>query len=927
MAVDTDKLMEFVGSAIGDLGATLAAGGVVIGHRLGLYTALAQGPATPEQLAERTGCHPRYLTEWLRSQAAGGYVSYDPDDRQFAMSEEQAFALTDPAGPVYLPGAFLLALASLRSEPRITEAFRTGAGVGWHEHHEDLFTGCELFFRPGYLANLTTELDPRARRRRGEAGRRRHASPTSAAGWGVQPADGAGLPARVDRRVGLPRRVDRAGPQGAVEAGVGDRVQFEVASAQTFAGSGYDLVTSFDCLHDMGDPLGAARHVRAALAPDGTWMVVEPAAGDRVEDNLNPVGRVYYSALDVPLRAERAVPAGRLRARRAGGRGGDPAAGHRRRVHPVPAGGRDPVQHRLRGPSLGERCGRGNPTSRASSSGTGCGSATSPRRRGPDRPAPPVLGDPARAALEGAGAVPGPPVPGDHDGGPGQRPGGPPDRRRGLPRRGVRRGRRGGAGHGRGVGGVRLRPVRGRAVRPAAGRPAPGPGARCDHPGARYPAASWPDFHQPRASYEGWQKANKHYWLADYRGWAEFFFTQVFTEPHSLKQREDGVAWALGTDAETLLLTGRDTAHGNTPADAEAVCRQVRCPVLVVHGDRDAVVPYQAAVALAGWTGAELVTLGGSGHAPTLRDPVRVNLLIRDFVERVAGGRRPPTTWTRPRSRRRRALFVCSPIGLGHVRRDLAIADELRLLRPDLEIDWLTQDPVPRPVAGACAMVRERVPVAAPMQSWMVPERVAATPIHSVRAARTVPVPVPERVRAAPTATAAALMVPVRVTAGVKEERIQPAGVTADRIQQAAAMRRAVGSLSAALPVERPPRRWTQRPRLHHRPGSSQGYRCERHDAELLGQHAQSDAGEQPGPDTPPQRRSIATSRRSTATTTSASPSTTTNAAPIPMIVVSGDPYTRTQNASLHDPLFTSMWYQPTPMSLMSLMCNTSVNR
>ena len=154
---------------------------------------------------------------------------------------------------------------------------------------------------------------------------------------------------------------------------------------------------------------------------------------------------------------------------------------------------------------------------------------------------------------------------------------------------------------------------------------------------ARYPAASWPDFHQPRASYEGWQKANKHYWLADYRGWAEFFFTQVFTEPHSLKQREDGVAWALGTDAETLLLTGRDTAHGNTPADAEAVCRQVRCPVLVVHGDQDAVVPYQAAVALAGWTGAELVTLGGSGHAPTLRDPVRVNLLIRDFVERVAG--------------------------------------------------------------------------------------------------------------------------------------------------------------------------------------------------------------------------------------------------------------------------------------------------
>jgi hypothetical protein len=189
----------------------------------------------------------------------------------------------------------------------------------------------------------------------------------------------------------------------------------------------------------------------------------------------------------------------------------------------------------------------------------------------------------------------------------------------------------------------------------------------------------------------------------------------VFTEPHSLKQREDGVAWALGTDAETLLLTGRDTAHGNTPADAEAVCRQVRCPVLVVHGDQDAVVPYQAAVALAGWTGAELVTLRGSGHTPTLRDPVRVNLLIRDFVERVAGRPRPPVTWTRPRSRRRRALFVCSPIGLGHVRRDLAIADELRRLRPDLEIDWLTQDPVTRVLA-------ERGERVHPASRWLASE-------------------------------------------------------------------------------------------------------------------------------------------------------------------------------------------------------------
>jgi SAM-dependent methyltransferase len=296
MAVDMDKLMGFVGTVMGDLGATLSAGGVVIGHRLGLYKALAEGPATPEQLADRTGCHPRYLTEWLRSQAAGGYMSYDPATGAFAMSEEQAFALTDPAGPVYLPGAFLLALASLRSEPRITEAFRTGEGVGWHEHHEDLFTGCELFFRPGYLANLTTSWIPAL-----DGVESKLAAGAKVADIGCGLGSSSLLMAQAYPRTSITgsdyhdASIDQA-RKAAVDAGVAERVTFEVASAQTFAGSGYDLVTSFDCLHDMGDPLGAARHVREALAPDGTWLVVEPAAGDRVEDNLNPVGRVYYSA-------------------------------------------------------------------------------------------------------------------------------------------------------------------------------------------------------------------------------------------------------------------------------------------------------------------------------------------------------------------------------------------------------------------------------------------------------------------------------------------------------------------------------------------------------------------------------------------------------------------------------------------------------
>jgi SAM-dependent methyltransferase len=296
MAVDDDKLMQLLGQFVGDLGATMAAGGVVIGHRLGLYRALAEGAATPEQLAERTGCHPRYLAEWLRGQAAGGYVGYHPATGTFDMSEEQAFALTDPSGPVYLPGAFLLALAALRAEPRITEAFRTGEGMGWHEHHEDLFTGTELFFRPGYLANLTANWIPSL-----------DGVEAKLTAGGTVADIGCGLGAST---VLMAQAYPRARVVGSdyhdasielarkhsVDAGVADRATFELASAQSFTGTGYDLVTSFDCLHDMGDPLGAARHVREALAPDGTWMVVEPAAGDRVEDNLNPVGRMYYSA-------------------------------------------------------------------------------------------------------------------------------------------------------------------------------------------------------------------------------------------------------------------------------------------------------------------------------------------------------------------------------------------------------------------------------------------------------------------------------------------------------------------------------------------------------------------------------------------------------------------------------------------------------
>jgi ubiquinone/menaquinone biosynthesis C-methylase UbiE len=295
MAIDNDKLQEFLHKFVGDLGATVAAGSVVIGGKLGLYRALSEAPATADELAARTHTNPRYVAEWLRGQAAGGYVEYDVASDSYSMTPEQAFALADPDGAVYAPGAFLLALGALKAEPRITDAFRSGAGLGWHQHDNDVFLGCEQFFRPGYIANLIPAWIPALD----------GVQDKLAAGATV--ADiGCGLGASTillaqeypnsrftgsdyhDGSIELARK--RAG-----EAGVADRVSFEVASASSFTGSGYDLAATFDCLHDMGDPLGAAKHVRQALKPDGTWLVVEPAAADDIAGNMNPVGRTYYS--------------------------------------------------------------------------------------------------------------------------------------------------------------------------------------------------------------------------------------------------------------------------------------------------------------------------------------------------------------------------------------------------------------------------------------------------------------------------------------------------------------------------------------------------------------------------------------------------------------------------------------------------------
>ena len=294
MTIDQDKLNELLGRFVTDLGATIAAGGVVIGHRLGLYRALVDQPSTAESLARRTGTDPRYVAEWLRCQAAGGYADYDPATEQFSLTEEQAFALADPQGPLYAPGAFLLALGALRAESQITDAFRTGSGMGWHEHHEDVFSGCEMFFRPGYLANLTSAWLPALDGvERKLAGGGRVADVGCGHGASSVLLAEAYPGSRIQGSDYHPGSIDTARKRAA-EAGVADRVRFETASAQTFSGTGYDLVATFDCLHDMGDPVGAARHIRDALDADGTWLIVEPAAGDAPADNLNPVGRVYY---------------------------------------------------------------------------------------------------------------------------------------------------------------------------------------------------------------------------------------------------------------------------------------------------------------------------------------------------------------------------------------------------------------------------------------------------------------------------------------------------------------------------------------------------------------------------------------------------------------------------------------------------------
>ncbi|MHB1020874.1 MAG: class I SAM-dependent methyltransferase [Acidobacteriaceae bacterium] len=296
-AIDPDKLNALLGQAVQDMGAALQAPLVLIGDKLGLYRAMADGThLTPAALANRTGTSEHYLREWLNANAAGHLVEYDAENDTYFMTPEEALALASDDTPVHLPGFYYMLASLIKDEEKLEEIYRTGKGMGWHEHEKDLFEGTERFFRPTYLASLVSSWIPaldgveeklKAGARVADVGCG-HGASTLLMAKSYPASQFFGFDYHVPS-------IEKARAK-AEAAGVADRVKFEVASAKAFPGKGYDLVAFFDCLHDMGDPAGAARHVRQSLASDGTWMIVEPFANDSTAANLTPIGRIFYSA-------------------------------------------------------------------------------------------------------------------------------------------------------------------------------------------------------------------------------------------------------------------------------------------------------------------------------------------------------------------------------------------------------------------------------------------------------------------------------------------------------------------------------------------------------------------------------------------------------------------------------------------------------
>ena len=339
---DEAKLQAFLEHVVGDMGAAMHAALVVIGDKLGLYQAMTgAGPLTAQELAQKTGTNERYVREWLNANAASGFVTYDSSTRRYTLPPEQAFALST----MDIPGAFHVISACFKDEPKITQAFRTGEGVGWHEHDANLFFGTERFFRPNYAANLMSAWIPALD---GIEDRLKRGANVADVGCGHGASTMLMAKAFPKSRfygfdyhsgsIEYARHV--AGRDGLL-----DQITFEVASAKSYpANGGYDLVAFFDCLHDMGDPVGAAKHVRSTLKPDGAWMIVEPFAHDLPHENHNPIGRIYYFGFDDDLHAgfPGAGSGGRLGC--PGRRGANWQGSSRGRLHAFPARRRNTIQ-------------------------------------------------------------------------------------------------------------------------------------------------------------------------------------------------------------------------------------------------------------------------------------------------------------------------------------------------------------------------------------------------------------------------------------------------------------------------------------------------------------------------------------------------------------------------------------------------------
>jgi 2-polyprenyl-3-methyl-5-hydroxy-6-metoxy-1,4-benzoquinol methylase len=294
--LNEERLQNYLHKMVGDLGAAASGSLVVTGDRLGLYKAIAEnGPVTASELAENTVTNERYVREWLSTQAASGYVDYDAQSNKFSMNPEQQAVFADENSPYFMTGGYYSIAAMYTDEPMLTAAFTTGEGIGWGEHHGCLFCGAAKFFRPSYQANLVSSWIPSLEGDVVEKLKKGAKVADVGCGHGISTAIMAqAFPNSTFVGYDFHESSIEDARKNATNAGV-TNVTFEVATAKDFPGEGYDLVTFFDCLHDMGDPAGAAAHVRQSLAEDGTWMIVEPAAGDLLADNINPVGRVYYA--------------------------------------------------------------------------------------------------------------------------------------------------------------------------------------------------------------------------------------------------------------------------------------------------------------------------------------------------------------------------------------------------------------------------------------------------------------------------------------------------------------------------------------------------------------------------------------------------------------------------------------------------------